>query len=60
MGLGATVKNKAGAVWVHPGPRSFSVAVFDIMAKGNLEREGLTWLIHPHQSITGRNRGQGS
>lgn len=54
------MKNKVGAVWVHPGPRSFSVAVFDIMAKGNLEREGLTWFIHSHRSITGRNRGQGS
>lgn len=35
---------------MHPHPRSLSVAGFDIMAKGNLGREGLSWLIHPHHS----------
>lgn len=50
VGLGANVRNRAGAGTCAPCPRSLSVAGFDIMAKGKLGREGLIWLIHPHHS----------
>lgn len=41
MGLGAKVRNRAGSGTCASHPRSLSVAVFDIMEKGKLGREGL-------------------
>ena len=40
VGLGANVRNRAGAGTCAPCPRSLSGAGFDIMAKGKLGREG--------------------
>lgn len=48
VGLGANVRNRAGGGMCAPCPRS--LAVFDIMAKGKLVREGLIWLTRPHHS----------